>query len=105
MAVDPRRTEQAPVSVARSRFSRVLSALRLIQRGGYSLGPVAWVRTGSGAWRTSTISISGRPRQLTLVPAAQEDELRAFCRLVSRRPKGGGELAWALARFEMGCER
>ncbi len=42
---------------------------------------------------------------MTLVPAAQEDELRAFCRLVSRRPKGGGELAWALARFEMGCER
>ncbi len=105
MAVDPRRTEQAPVSVARSRFRRVLSALRLFERGGYSLGPVAWIRSESGAWRTSTISISGRPRQLTLVPAAQEEELRAFCRLVSRRPKGGGELAWALARFEMGCER
>ena len=105
MAVDPRRTEQAPVSVARSRFRRVLSALRLFERGGYSLGPVAWIRSESGAWRTSTISISGRPRRLTLVPAAQEDELRAFCRLVSRRPKGGGELAWALARFEMGCER
>ena len=52
MAVDPRRTEQSPVSVARSRFRRVLSALRLFERGGYSLGPVAWIRSESGAWRT-----------------------------------------------------
>ena len=105
MAVDPRRTDQAPVSVAHGRFRRVLSALRLFQRGGYALGPVAWVRSETGAWRTAAISIGGRPRRLTLVPAAQEEELRAFCRLVRRRPRGGGELAWALARFEMGCER
>jgi hypothetical protein len=105
IAVDPRRTEQPPVSVARSRFRRVLSALRLFERGGYSLGPVAWLRSETGAWRTASIAIGGRPRRLTLVPAAQEEELRAFCRLVARRPRGGGELAWALARFEMGCER
>jgi hypothetical protein len=35
----------------------------------------------------------------------QEDELRAFCSLVSRRTPRGGEIAWALRRFEMGCER
>ena len=105
ITVDPRRTEQSPVAVARSRFRRVLSALRLFERGGYSLGPVAWLRSETGAWRTASIAIGGRPRRLTLVPAAQEDELRAFCRLVARRPRGGGELAWALARFEMGCER
>jgi hypothetical protein len=105
MAVDPRRTDQAPVSVARTRFRRVLSALRLFERGGYSLGPVAWLRSETGAWRVATIAIGGRPRRLTLVPAAQEEELRAFCRLVARRPRGGGELAWALQRFEMGCER
>ena len=105
MAVDPRRCDQSPVAIARSRFRRVLSALRLFERGGYSLGPVAWTRVGTGAWRSAPISIGGRPRRLTLVPAAQEEELRAFCRLVSRRPRSGGELAWALARFEMGCER
>ena len=47
----------------------------------------------------------GRPRLLTLVQAAQEDELRAFCNLIARRLPRGGGLAWALARFEMGCER
>ncbi len=49
----------------------------------------------------------GGMRLLTIIPAGQEEELRAFWRLVGRRggAAGGGELAWALARFEMGCER
>jgi hypothetical protein len=45
---------------------------------------------------------------VTLIPASQEDELRAFCNLISRRmPEfaGRGEVAWALSRFELGCER
>jgi hypothetical protein len=105
LAIDQERSDRPPVSIARSRFRRVLSALRLFERGGYSLGPVAWARTEAGSWRAVPIGVSGRPRLLTLVPAAQEEELRAFCRLVERRAPGGGELSWALARFEMGCER
>ena len=42
---------------------------------------------------------------MTFIRAEQEDELRAFCNLIARRAPSGGELAWALARFEMGCER
>jgi hypothetical protein len=105
LAIDQERSDRPPVSIARTRFRRILSALRLFERGGYSLGPVAWARTEAGSWRSVPIGVSGRPRLLTLVPAAQEDELRAFCRLVGRRAPGGGELSWALARFEMGCER
>ena len=40
-----------------------------------------------------------------LIRADQEDELRAFSNLLARRSPAGGELAWALARFELGCER
>jgi hypothetical protein len=40
-----------------------------------------------------------------MIGSAQEDELRAFCSLIARRTPSSGELAWALARFEMGCER
>jgi hypothetical protein len=105
LAVDRDHADRPPVSVARGRFRRVLSALRLFERGGYALGPVAYARSEAGNWRTVGIGVSGRPRLLTLIPAAQEEELRAFYRLVSRRPPGGGELAWALSRFEMGCER
>lgn len=108
LAVDQARCARPPVSIARARFRRVLTALRLFERGGYALGPVAWARTEAGSWRPVSIGASGRPRLLTLVPAAQEDELRAFYELIARRGGGGvryGELAWALARFEMGCER
>jgi hypothetical protein len=104
LAIDQERAHRPPVSIARARFRRVLSALRLFERGGYALGPVGWARTEAGSWRTVSIGVSGRPRLLTLVPASQEDELRAFCRLVGRRSPSG-ELGWALSRFEMGCER
>lgn len=99
------RTTQPPVSVARARFRRVLTALRLFERGGYALGPLAWTRTDTGPWRPVPFGGSGRPRLLTLIGAEQEDELRAFINLVWRRHPNGGELAWALTRFEMGCER
>ena len=99
------RSVRSPVSIARGRFRRVLTALRLFERGGYALGPVAWTRTDNGVWRPVALGNSGRPRMLTLISASQEDELRAFCSLIARRAPSGGELAWALARFEMGCER
>jgi hypothetical protein len=108
LAIDQERSDRPPVSVARSRFQRILSALRLFERGGYALGPVAYARSEAGGWRPVPIGISGRVggvRFLTLIPAAQQEELQAFYRLVSRRLPGSGELSWALARFEMGCER
>ena len=40
-----------------------------------------------------------------LLAAEEEDPLRAFCGLVARRTPRAGELAWALRRFELGCER
>jgi hypothetical protein len=104
LAIDQERSDRPPVSVARARFRRVLSALRLFERGGYALGPVGWARTEAGSWRSVSIGGSGRPRLLTLISAAHEDELRAFYRLVARRAPGP-ELAWAMSRFEMGCER
>ena len=42
---------------------------------------------------------------MLVVTAEQEDELRAFCSLVSRRTPHANELAWAVRRFELGCER
>jgi hypothetical protein len=105
LTVAQERTLRAPVSIARQRFRRLLTAIRLFEPGGYALGPVGWTRTDTGAWRTVALGGHGRPRLVTLIPADHEDELRAFCNLVARRAPSGGELAWALARFEMGCER
>jgi hypothetical protein len=107
LAIHPEGSDRPPVALARARFRRILSALRLFERGGYALGPVAYARSEVGSWRPVPIGVSGRVggRFLTLIPVAQQEELRAFYRLVSRRSPPGGELSWALARFEMGCER
>lgn len=94
-----------PLSEARSRFSRLLKALRLFERGGYALGPLAWTRSDGGPWRAVSLGGSGRPRFTTVVGAEHEDELRGFFNLIAKRTPTAGELAWALSRFEMGCER
>ncbi len=99
------RTARPALSVARVSFRRVLTALRLFERGGFSLAPMGWSRTDGGSWHAVALGASGRPRSITFVSRDHEDELRAFFSLVTRRTPAAGELAWALARFEMGCER
>ncbi|HTZ86159.1 MAG TPA: hypothetical protein VMB05_05775 [Solirubrobacteraceae bacterium] len=83
----------------------LLSSLRLFGDGRVALGPLAWARVGSGPWVPLVLGGAGRPRGMLVVTAEQEDELRAFCNLVSRRAPHDNDLAWALRRFELACER
>jgi hypothetical protein len=106
------RLEQPSAAFARTRFRRLLTALRLYERGSYAVAPLGFARIDDGVWTPVPLGDSGRPRRLTLVPAAAEDELRGFCNLIARRLPGrtgtatpGGEVAWALRRFELGAER
>lgn len=87
------------------RVRRLVTALRLYDGARVAIGPAAWIRTAGGPWLVAATGSGGRPEGRLVVCAEQEDELRAFCNLVGRRMPGGGELAWALARYEMGCER
>lgn len=95
----------APLSEAAVRFRRLLSALRLYDPVRVALGPVAWERTGAGPWSLGNLGTGGRANGVLVIDATAEDELRAFCNLVSRRTPRAGELAWALRRYELGCER
>ena len=90
---------------ARAVLQDLLRALRLFGDGRVTLGPLAWARVAGGAWTTVSLGAGGRPHGMLVVTPEQEDELRAFCNLVSRRAPHGNELAWALRRFELGCER
>jgi hypothetical protein len=83
----------------------LLRALRLFGDGRVTLGALAWVRVGAGAWNPLALGAGGRPHGMLVVSAEQEDELRGFCNLVSRRAPHGNELSWTLRRFELGCER
>lgn len=83
----------------------LLRALRLFGDGRVALGALAWARVGDGVWNPVALGAAGRPHGMLVVTVEQEDELRAFCSLASRRAPHGNELAWALRRFELGCGR
>ncbi len=100
-ATDPR----AAIAQGNDVLRDLLRALRLFGDGRITLGTLAWVRTGSAPWTAFALGSGGRPHGMLLVSVEQEDELRAFCNLVSRRAPHANEIAWALRRFELGCER
>jgi hypothetical protein len=102
-----RGSEAAAIDRGRDVLRELLRALRLFGDGRVTLGELAWVRVGGGdgRWRPTPLGTGGRPQGMLVVTAEQEDELRAFCDLVSRRAPHANELAWALRRFELGCER
>jgi hypothetical protein len=83
----------------------VLTALRLYDPVRVALHPVAWERTGAGPWSIGDLGTGGRPNGVLTIAESAEDELRAFCNLIARRTPRAGELAWALRRYELGCER
>jgi hypothetical protein len=99
--------EDARAAIRRGRavLRDLLTALRLFGDGRIALGGVAWAQVGGGPWAPLALSVAGRAHGTLAVSAEQEDEVRAFCNLVSRRAPHGNELAWALERFELGCER
>jgi hypothetical protein len=92
---------------APARLRRLVRALRLYDAGAVGLAPVAWARLDQGAWQL--VDLGGgspaRPGPPLEVTAGQEDELRAFVALAARRMPRGGELAWALRRFDLAFER
>ncbi|MHB8240514.1 MAG: hypothetical protein ACYDHN_00860 [Solirubrobacteraceae bacterium] len=93
------------LSQGREVLHELLRALRLFGDGRVTLGALAWARIGTGGWGAVALGGGGRPHGMLVVTAEQEDELRGFCNLVSRRAPHDNELSWALRRFELGCER
>ena len=94
-----------PVDEARVQFRRVLTSLRLCGAGGTALGPLAWARADQGAWHPVALGVSARTRPESWeLRHSEEHELRELLEILSLSRHSGG-VGWALARFEMGCER
>jgi len=94
-----------PRAEAAAAFRDLLRALWLFGDGRVTTSPLAWLRVGGGRWRSFVVGRGGSPAGVLVVPEEAEDELRAFCALVKRRQPQGGPIAWALRRYELGCER
>ncbi len=96
---------RAAIEQGRAALAELVRALRLFGDGRIALGKLGWVRVADGAWHPCALGEGGRPHGILLVTAEQEDELRGFCNLIAHRSPREGALAWALRRYELGCER
>jgi hypothetical protein len=106
LALDAAAGDGRALEDAGRRLRRLQTALRLWDDAEPSLGPTAWARTNGRGWSAVPLATGvRRDAGDCLLSAEEEDPLRAFCSLVARRTPRAGELAWALRRFELGCER
>jgi hypothetical protein len=92
---------------ARQRFACVVTALRLWGPGIVALGAPGWRRADEGRWQPVALGGGegvGMARSWVL---GQGDEaaLREFFEAIDAAAEPPRTVAWALARFEMGCER
>ena len=90
---------------AAERFGRVVTALRLWAPGQVGVGAPGWRSSGGGPWEAIPVGTAGaRPARGWQLAAGEESGLRDFFRVLDEvdPPR---TVAWALGRFEMGCER
>ncbi|MEX2196195.1 MAG: hypothetical protein WD844_12995 [Thermoleophilaceae bacterium] len=96
---------ELPLAEAAARFAALCTALRLFKPGGVAPGPAGWARADTGPWRSFPLAVPTDPRAPEWrLSRGEEDELREFLAVVARSTHAGA-VAWALDRFEMGCER
>jgi hypothetical protein len=94
-----------PAGEARIRFRRLLTAMRLFKPGRVALLGLGWGRADGGVWQPVPLTLGGAGRgEPWVLTAAEEPELCELTELIART-RQPGRVAWALARFEMGCER
>ena len=88
------------------RLRRLQTALRLWDDAEPALGPTAWARTdGARGWPSrSPPACAARPATACSTPRRRTRCARSAASSSRRTPRAG-ELAWALRRFELGCER
>jgi len=90
---------------ALQQLHELISVMRLFKAGGVGLGPYAFAPTGEGCWRrVATGAPATRPGGYRL-DDEEAARLAEFAATLEARPDPDSALAWAVGRFEMGCER
>jgi hypothetical protein len=97
--------DSGSAGAALAQLRELISVMRLYKPGGVGLGPYAFVPSGEGGWRRiATGAPAPRPGGYSL-SAEESAELVELARTLEARPDPAGPLAWAVRRFELGCER
>ncbi|HEX8688646.1 MAG TPA: hypothetical protein VF729_00205 [Solirubrobacterales bacterium] len=83
----------------------LVSVLRLFKPGGVGLGPHAFAPTGEGHWRRIATGAAAPRDGAYRLSEEEAEQLAELARTLEARPDPAGPLAWAVHRFELGCER
>ena len=99
--------EEGPAGAAPAMrmLRELVSVLRLFKEGGVGLGPFAYTPTGEGTWRRIATGVPETRLGGYKLSEAEAADLAEFARCLESRPDPDGALAWAVSRFEMGCDR
>jgi hypothetical protein len=92
-------------AAALTQLRELVSVMRLYKPGGIGLGPFAFVPSGEGGWRRIPTGAPAPRRGGYTLSAEEGAELVELARTLESRPDPAGPLAWAVRRFELGCER
>jgi hypothetical protein len=105
LAVAEQDDEPDSAAAALHQLHELISVMRLFKAGGVGLGPYAFAPNGSGHWsRIPTRSAATRPGGY-LLGKEDAERLADLAVTLEARPDPDGALAWAVARFELGCAR
>jgi hypothetical protein len=105
LAVAEQDDEPDSAAAALRQLHELISVMRLFKAGGIGLGPYAFAPNGSGSWsRIPTRSAATRPGGY-LLGREDAERLADLAVTLEARPDPDGTLAWAVARFELGCAR
>jgi len=90
---------------ALAQLADLISVMRLYKGGGVGLGPYAFAPTGGGHWRRIATGAPAPRDGGYRLDEEETEQLVAFAETLEARPDPVGPLAWAVRRFELGCER
>jgi hypothetical protein len=92
-------------AAALAQLGELISVMRLFKAGGVGLGPHAFAPTGEGRWRRIATGAPAPRGDGYRLSAAETAQLVELAETLEARPDPAGPLAWAVRRFELGCER
>jgi hypothetical protein len=92
-------------AAALRQLGELISVMRLFKGGGVGLGPHAFAPTGEGRWRRIATGAPAPRDGGYRLDEAETAQLVELAKTLEARPDPAGSLAWAVRRFELGCER
>jgi hypothetical protein len=105
LAIAEQEQDADSAAAALHQLNDLISIMRLFKPGGVGLGPHAFAPTGEGRWRRIATGAPAPRDGGYRLDGEEASQLVELAETLEARPDPAGPLAWAVRRFELGCER